>query len=315
VLSSEDRSTARARLNEPIAVKLGWEIVTVTVGNAERRLLWKRPNQWTKGAIIVMHGGSGAAVDWCYATKTGIAVIDASMQAQVSFSRDAIEKGFAVFSLDSSHDLVTDDNGILCGKRFDATPVDGRLNIDLPFIGKVLREVIPSKRPAASSSALFITGLSTGGFMTVLAATHFDGLVTAFAPAAACDPYGTYFDASINTGREARGVGIDRETGKQITEDAACGDRDTQYLNEKKWGTMNPAGKPTFIGLHHNDDGIVDISCHHKLIQQLIAHGYKMEEDFIIPGTGRKNAFIHLWQAEYNTRILNFFLKNAAGVN
>ncbi|MEK6795898.1 MAG: hypothetical protein AABZ39_14040 [Spirochaetota bacterium] len=312
ILCAEDRSTARARYNEAIAVKLSWEIVTVPVGNAERKLIWKGPKQWTKGAIIVMHGGSGTAVDWCYATKTGIASIDASMQAQVAFSRDAIEQGFAVFSLDSSTDLVTDDKGLPCGKRFDATVVDGRENIDLPFIEKVIREVMTSKRPKGSSPSVFITGESTGGFMTVRASTHFDGLVTAFAPGAACDPYGTYFDASVDTGREARGVGIDRDTGKQITQDGAGGAPDASYPNEKKWETMNPAKKPPFIGIHHRDDGIVDITCHQKLVRQLVAHGYAMEEDFIIPSVGKKNVLAHLWQAEYNPRILAFFSKYAA---
>ncbi len=73
--------------------------------------------------------------------------------------------------------------------------------------------------------------------MTVRAATHFDGLITAFAPGAACDPYGTYFDASVDTGREARGMGIDREAGKRITESGAGGlAAVTSYRHEKKHG-------------------------------------------------------------------------------
>ncbi|MBI4976034.1 MAG: hypothetical protein HZC28_01040 [Spirochaetes bacterium] len=305
----------RARYNEAIAVKLGWEIITVIVGTAERKLIWKGPRLWTKGAVIVMHGGSGTAVDWCSATKTGIADIDASMQAQVAFSREAMENGFAVFSLDSSAGLVTDDKGIPCGKRFDAVVVEGRDNVDLPFIEKVIREVMTSKRPKGSSPSVFITGESTGGFMAVRAGTHFDGLVAAFAPGAACDPYGTYFDASVDTGREARGVGIDRDTGKQITEDGAGGLPDALYSNEKPWETMNPAKKPPFLGLHHRDDGIVDISCHQKLVRQLIAHGYVIEEDFIMPGAGKKNVLAHLWQPEYNSRIVKFFAKYSVSGN
>lgn len=52
-------SEKRARHYEVMACKDGWEKVLLAVGKAERKLLWKGPARWTKGAIIVMHGGGG----------------------------------------------------------------------------------------------------------------------------------------------------------------------------------------------------------------------------------------------------------------
>jgi polyhydroxybutyrate depolymerase len=296
------------------SIRSGWQKVALNIDGAERLLLWKGPPKWEKGAIIVMHGGGANYANWCYAPKTGIPAIDKTLKAQVDFSNAAIDQGFAVFSLDSSADLVTDEKGLPCGKRFDATVVEGRKNVDLPFIEKVIRDLMPAQRPSGSSPAVFITGESTGGFMTVRAATHLDGLITAFAPGAACDPYGTYFDASVDTGRAARGVAIDRETGKRITEVGAGGAPDARaYPHEKEWATMNPAEKPPFLSLHHEDDGIVDYSCHVKLVKQLRAHGY-IGEAFVIKGIGNKSLEAHLWQAAYNAPTLKFFSKAAATI-
>lgn len=304
---------ARTRAAEQLAIGNGWEKLTVTVNGASRQLLWKGPARWKKGAIIVMHGGSGAAVDWCHAPKTGNAMIDQTLKAQVDFSHDAIASGFAVFSLESSDDLVKDDNGLPQGKRFDCAAVEDHKNVDLPFIEKVIREVIPSKRPNGTSPSVFMTGESTGGCMTALAATNFDEMITAFAPGAAFDPYGTYFDASVDTGREARGVAIDRETGQRITETGSGGSATAaSYPKEKTWASMKPPTKPPFMGLHHEDDGIVDISCHVKLVKQLREHGYPMATDLVLKGTGKKNIAAHLWQSDYNAPELRFFAKHSA---
>jgi len=54
--------------------------------------------------------------------------------------------------------------------------------------------------------------------MTILASTHFDDMITAFAPVSAGDPYGTYLDCSDkSTGREnAPGRWYDNDTKIEI---------------------------------------------------------------------------------------------------
>lgn len=56
-----------------------------------------------------------------------------------------------------------------------------RPNLDLAFVDDVLREVIPRLRPAGSRTEVFLTRLSSGGYMTTRTATHFEGLVAAAA--------------------------------------------------------------------------------------------------------------------------------------
>ncbi len=75
---------------------------------------------------------------------------------------------------------------------------------------------------------------------------------------------------------------------------------------------MNPAAKPPFVGLHHRDDGIVDASCHEKLIKQFRAHGCPMEADLVLKGTYQRNIAAHLWPVDYNDLVLRFFAKHSA---
>lgn len=56
----------------------------------------------------------------------------------------------------------------------------------------------------------------------------------------------------------------------------------------------------------------MDLSCHEKLVRQLRAHGYPMETDLVLKGTGRRSVAAHLWQAEYNNPVLRFFAKHSA---
>ena len=218
----------------------------------------------------------------------------------------ALARGFAVIVLDSTNDVVTDEQGRACGKRFDFSVLN-RPNIDLPYIGQVLDNIIPSKRPTVSSQAVFITGLSTGGYMTIRAATHFDNKITAFAPVSAGDPYGTdtICDTSKSKRKSAKGILVDRETGRQIIENNAC--KAPSYPNESKWLSTNPKKKPVFKQFQDASDGIVDLSCMKKAETMLAKHGYIDRGAFIIPSSGKKDAFKHLWQDAYNKPILDFF--------
>ena len=100
-----------------------WQTVSMDIQGEQRDLLWRAPAEgaWTRGAIVVMHGGGGASSDWC--------VEGALTHDMLALTEAAIEAGFAVFSLNSSG--FTDDTGQDCGKRFDAlSPPEENGDID-----------------------------------------------------------------------------------------------------------------------------------------------------------------------------------------
>jgi len=276
----------------------GWRRVVSHVAGLPRELLWKGPNgPWTKGAILVMHGGGGQHFQWCVANARSVA-------PQVRFSELAVAEGFAVFLLNSS-DRVTDKEGRVCGKVWDDA-VQDRPNLDLPFIGHVIREIVPQLRPRQSRNAIFATGLSSGGYMTVRASTHFDNWITAFAPVSNGDPYGWHrvCESGLTVRTEVHGAGFDNETGKRITDLDAC--RAESYPNEKPWDSARPLVKPTFRIFHHENDGINDLSCSEKVGKLLRQHGYPEVPALLLRG-GQRSLVNHLWQDAYNRPILEFF--------
>jgi poly(3-hydroxybutyrate) depolymerase len=309
IACADGRGAERAHRARPGALADGWQMLEVAVGPTTRTLLWKGPERWSRGAILVLHGGGGTAVDWCHAMPTRVPAIDESLRAQADFSRLAVAGGFAVFALDATSDQVVDAAGQPCGKRFDALVVEGRENVDLPFIAAVIGPVLASLRPAGSSRSLFLVGESTGGAMAVRAAARFSGLISAAAPAAACDPYGCDADAGVDTGREARGVLIDRGSGRRITEPGAAGDG-PPYAGERAWESPPAPARPPVLVLHHADDGIVDRSCHRRLMHQLAANSFPAEA-LVLPGDGRRSALAHLWQRAYNRPVLDFLARHA----
>jgi poly(3-hydroxybutyrate) depolymerase len=276
----------------------GWQRVVLDVAELPRVLLWQAPARaWSKGAIIVLHGGGGQHYQWCVANAPIIA-------PQVAFSELALTQGFAVFLLNSS-DRVTDTEGRLCGKVWD-DEVRSRSNLDLPFLGDVIDVVIPRLRPEGSHPEVFLTGLSSGGYMTVRAATHFDDRVTAFAPVSSGDPYGWHriCQAGLTPRTTVHGIGLDNETGKHIIEPGAC--RSDSYSREKPWDSAHPVVKPAFRIFHHEMDGINDLSCTQKVDLLLRQHGYRGAPEFLLRG-GSRSLANHLWQDEYNRPILDFF--------
>lgn len=282
----------------------GWQRLVTPVAGLSRQVLWKAPaGPWAKGVILVMHGGGGQHFQWCVANARIV-------QPQVNFSEMAVAEGFAVLLLNSS-DQITDTEGRLCGKVWD-DEVRPRANVDLPFIGHLVRELLPTLRPQGSRPEVFVAGHSSGGYMTVRAATHFDDLVTAFAPVASGDPYGWHrvCEAGMNARVTVHGGGFDNETRKQITEPDAC--RAESYPSEKPWDSTRPASKPAFRIFRHEQDAINDRSCTEKVGRQLRTHGYRGEPDFVLKG-GRRNLASHYWQDEYNRPILDFFTSQLAG--
>ncbi len=296
-----DASQAASRVapQEKQCLQQGWRRVAVRVAGQERRLLWKGPEgPWSKGAILVLHGGGGHHFHWCVANAAIVA-------PQVRFTELAVAKGFAVFLLDST-DRVTDNEGRICGKVWD-DEVRQRPNLDLPFIAEVIKTVIPRLRPPGSEKEIFMTGLSSGGYMTVRAATHYNHAITAFAPVSSGDPYGWHRLCEPGTTRRKKvhGAGYDNETGKQIIEIDSC--RSPGYPREKPWdGGRHPA-MPVFRMFHHRFDGINDYSCGEKVRKQLRAHGYPESPPFVLQGDGQRRLRHHFWQDEYSRPLLEFF--------
>lgn len=277
----------------------GWRLWGGEVAGHTRRVLSLQPvGPWTKGALLVLHGGGGQADQFC----TGGMLV----QPQVAFAREAVRRGFAVFALDSTTNVVTDSQGRPCGKRFDFSVLP-RANVDLPFIEWVATALVPQLRPAGSRLELFLTGLSTGGAMTTRAATHFDDVFTAFAPVSAVDPYGTdaLCDPALSPRDSAVGILVDRETRREIIEDGACASM--AYPNESPWSSTRPPVKPTVRQFHDEKDGIVDVSCMRKLSAQLQLNGYPFQPPFLLQTPGPKNVLLHLWRTSYSAPLLDFF--------
>ena len=94
-------------------------------------------------------------------------------------------------------------------------------------VDELLARVIPARRPTGSRAEVFVTGHSSGGYMTVRLASHFADRISAFAPVGSGDPYGWYRDCTRRAGDRANvsGAGFDAETRRQIcllyTSDAA----------------------------------------------------------------------------------------------
>jgi len=275
----------------------GWQRETVQAAGMPRELLWKGPpGPWTKGAILVLHGGGGHHFQWCVANAPIVA-------SQVRFTEQALADGFAVFLLEST-DRVTDLEGRACGKVWD-DELRERPNLDLPFLRAVLDELAPARRPPGSRTSMFITGLSSGGYMSVRAATHLGDRISAFAPVSSGDPYGWHrvCEAGMNLRTRVHGGGFDNETGLQITERDAC--RANGYAHERPWDGDGTA-RPPFRVFRHEQDGINDRSCAEKASRLLREHGHPGEPDFVLTG-GPRGLAAHLWQDAYTRPLLDFF--------
>lgn len=275
--------------------RAGWRSEDLVVAGITRGVLWKAPaGAWTRGALVVLHGGGGQHANFCVAHADRIA-------AQVRFTELALAQGFAVFLLDST-DRVTDTEGRRCGKVWD-DEVRQRDNLDQPFIGAVLTALIPAARPAGSRTDISLTGLSSGGYMAVRAATRFGDRISAFAPVASGDPYGWVRDCTPRAGDRLNvfGVGQDAETRRTISESGACAS--PSWPNEQPWEGAAVAPKPPFRVFHHAQDGINDRSCVDKVRLQLTRRGWPEAAPFTLDG-GPRRAQVHFWQDAYSAPLL-----------
>lgn len=289
--------TASLSTQEQQCVQAGWQRETVASGGLSRPLFWKAPTgPWTRGALLVMHGGGGSYTNFCVANVELIA-------PQVRFTQMALERGFAVFLLDST-DQVTDTAGRLCGKVWD-DEVRNRDNLDLPYLEAVLRNLLPARRPSGSRSDVFVTGHSSGGYMAVRAASRLGDAITAIAPVSSGDPYGWFRDCTPRAGDRPNvfGAGFDNETRRQIIEPDACSSG--AYPGEKPWDSPPGGARPVFRVFHHAQDGINDRSCVEKVRTQLQARGYPESAPFTLDG-GSRSADVHYWLDAYNAPLLDW---------
>jgi len=297
----EDQIQALYDYHEEKCVEKGWQKKFVNINGVERKILWKGPkNKWQNGVIITLHGGGGTYSNYCSNLPIGKPMVD--------FGDLALKEGFAVFSLDSGRDLMLDENKVPCGKRWDCLAQDQRSNRDLDFIEKVITEIIPELRPDNSSEDIFMTGISNGGFMTILASTHFNDKVRAFAPVSAGDPYGIYIDCSDkSTGRKnAPGRWYDKDTNIEMGKTDSC-----VYSYEKQFAELMTKNKLPFKQFHHEGDSAVDISCMRRVQNLLVQNGYKDKGSYIIKNVGQKRLWKHFWLSRYNYPLIEFF-KNYA---
>lgn len=291
-------------VDETACISLGWNKVNIAIGTVARKVLWKAADSGvtSRGSIIVLHGGGGKASHFCSVSDPEDLLY---VKAQLNFAKLATQQGFNLFILDSTDDIVTDDAGDNCGKRFDF-PIQNRPNLDIPYIEHVITNLIPTARPAGSDVSIFMTGQSTGGYMTIRASTHFDKYIKAFTPIAAGDPYGTYADCDPANDHGATGTLHDNETKKQITNDNACLST-PPYINESPWESSTPGQKPKFKQFHSRYDGIVDLTCMQKVGELLRQNGYLDSGAFVAQDGNTKTLGLHYWRDLYNQPILDFF--------
>lgn len=282
ITATSEASGLKSWLLERSCKRSGWSELTFRVDGIERRVLWKAPaGVWSRGAILILHGGGGQTNQFCAGGKL--------VQPQVNFAEMAVAHGFAVFALEATENHVTDAEGRACGKRFDFS-ILARQNLDLPYIKTILRMGVPKLRPVGSSFSLFLTGLSTGGYMATRAAAELGDELTAFAPISAGDPFGTnaICDASLSARTSAKGILVDSQTGLEIVKDHACA---SSIYTEAPW----PGGhRPPVKQFQDEADGIVDYSCFLKATEMLKRNGFPVEVPFVIPRNGKKDPFKHL---------------------
>lgn len=276
----------------------GWRRYATQVNGLSRQLYWRAPvGAWSKGAIVLLHGGGSSYTSWCGSAPGSYNMI--------AFTEAAVRRGFAVIALDSTDGVLKDAWDQQCGKRFDFA--SSPANVDLPFFDSVISSFVPGLRPSGSNGRIFMTGFSNGGFMTVRAATHFDNKIAAFASAGAGDPYGTYMycEATLTDRPQAPGIFVDNDTDRTIGAPQAC--VAGGYTDERAWESSGSVGKPPFKLLHHRYDDQVNISCMAKAADQLVSHGYADRGTVVLEKPEQPLEERHVWQPEFNASILDFF--------
>lgn len=289
--------------HEKLCLEKGWKRLTLNIDGRERQILWQEPEGgWSKGAIIALHGGGGTYSNYCSTIPLG--------KPMEEFSELALQKGFAVFSLDSGRDIMLGDGGSPCGKRwfcYSKGAGNDHKNPDIKFIEQVVSKTISEKRSKGGSNDIFIAGISNGGFMTALAATRLNEKIEAFAMVSSGDPYGVRLDCGDDRiGRvNAPGLWYDRDTDISINKDDAC--FADEYKYEMEWPQSNAGKKIAFKQFHHRLDSAIDISCMKKAQKLLVQHGYQNDGEYVVKGWGGKRLWKHFWSSKYNEPLVEFF--------
>ncbi|MGH1352226.1 MAG: hypothetical protein ACRBBN_15665 [Methyloligellaceae bacterium] len=288
-----DRAKALYQSHEQKCIKKGWTKMRVTVSGHERKILFKMPRQNVKGAVIVLHGGSGSYSNFCSGIWIG--------KPMVQFSELALQEAFAVFSLDSGWNSFTDENGNLCGKRWNSFGQNNKANRDLDFIKAVATKHIPLKLPVSARRNIFMSGISNGGYMTILSSVYLSKWITAFAPVSAGNPFSTRIDCKRRFADRPMAPGrFFHTSGNMINSNDACKDNHIKLLPKRNSGIA-------FKQFHHKGDSLVDLSCMNEAQHFLVKNGFKDRGAYIASDNGGKRLWKHFWLGRYNEGIISFF--------
>ncbi len=292
-----DRARTLFQSHEQECIKNGWKKMYVNVAGDKRKVLFKLPESKIKGAIILLHGGGGSYSNYCANLWYG--------KPMVKFSSLALKEGFAIFSPDSGWNSFSDKNGNLCGKRWASLDQGDHSQKDLDFIKTIITKIIPSKLPASASRNAFMSGISNGGYMTILSLTRLSKHIKAIAPVSAGNPYSTRMDCKRRERDRLIAPGrYFHNSGHMISENNACSSNHIKLLPK---ATKSKTQDVPFKQFHHKDDSLVDLSCMKEAQRFLIKNGFKDDAPHIASHFGGKRLWKHFWLKQYNAPIISFF--------
>lgn len=293
-----ERSRKLYHHHEQQCINKDWKKLTVNVQGKQRKLLYKNPSGNPNGVIIAMHGGGGTHSNFCSNIWIG--------KPMVEFGELALANGFDVFSLDSGWNSFSDNKGNPCGKRWASQNLGTRPNPDLLFIRKVLNKIIPKHTPASARRNIFMTGISNGGYMTILAATSLQGKIKAFAPVSAGNPYSLRMDCKRRPADRPAAPGrFFHKNGNMINTLDSCRKHHTGNLTGK--AEINH-GNISFKQFHHKGDVLVDLSCMREAEKFLTKNRYRRHNPLILDDGGSRRLWKHFWLRRYNQPIIDFFI-------
>ncbi len=288
-----ERAKALYQSHERKCVEKGWTKQLVNVGSDQRKILFRIPQSNVKGVIVLLHGGSGSYSNFCSNIWFG--------RPMTQFSELALREGFAVFSLDSGWNNFADTKGNLCGKRWNSFYNGNKPNRDINFIKEVVTNTIPSKLPEQVRKNIFMSGISNGGYMTILSSVYLSEWITAFAPVSAGSPFSTRIDCKRRFADRPTAPGrFFHKSGKMINSNDACKDNHIKLLPKRNSGIA-------FKQFHHMGDSLVDLSCMKEAQYSLVKNGFKDSGAYIASDNGRKRLWKHFWLGRYNEGIISFF--------
>lgn len=281
----------------------GWTERRETFVGIERSVLWKHPvgTTWTKGYIIVMHGGGGSHTQ--YASD-----LTPLISPQYDLVQEALTRGFGVILADSSRATV-DSIGRPVGKVWNAEKTVYP-QLDIPFLSWIIATFAPSIRPVGSRPECFVVGHSSGAFMAIRLAANVGYYVRAVASIAGGDPYGTSRSAVPRGPRsDVFGIQVDNDTLNEIGTINGAGAYPGTTTAEAVWETPVVLPRPPYRSFFSVYDGVVDQSHLNRLHALASVNGFfRGAPTYLLSRVGGVRSLLeHLVLPEYITPLLNYF--------